>query len=140
MSGDPGVTGDPGLPLPLRGHGADVPFSRGQLGPTAARLQNAVSIDLAGAQTPTAQQLAAAWLRIAELRLPRKAVPNSVLETVEDLVTRFDAMGYGGVTRYAYSLSPADRRQQADVIRSMLASVRGAISSATDDVLMPTDD
>ena len=102
--------------------------------------RDAVSIDLAGAQTPTAQQLAAAWLRIAELRLPRKAVPNSVLETVEDLVTRFDAMGYGGVTRYAYSLSPADRRQQADVIRSMLASVRGAISSATDDVLMPTDD
>ena len=140
MTGDSGVTGDLGLPLPLRGHGTEVPFSRRQLIPTAARLQDAVSIDMAGAQTPTAQQLAAAWLRIAELRLPRKAVPNSVLETIEDLVARWDAMGDSGVTRYAYSLSPADRRRQADLIRSMLASVQVAISSASDNVLVPTDD
>jgi hypothetical protein len=38
------------LPLPLRGHGVEVPFSRDQLIPTAARLQDAVSIDLSGAE------------------------------------------------------------------------------------------
>ena len=127
------------LPLPLRGHDADVPFSRGQLAPTAERLRDAVSLDLGGADVPTAQQLAAAWLRIAELRLPRKAVPNGVLETIEDLVTRWDTVGYGGLTRYAYSLTPAERRTHADLIKSMLAAVRDAMASASDGVLVPTD-
>jgi len=127
------------LPLPLRGHDADVPFSRGQLEPTAQRLQDAVSVDMAGAAVPTPQQLAAAWMRIAELRLPRKAVPSEVLEQVEDLVTRWDAMGYGGLTRYAYSLTPAERRTQADLITSMLAAVRDAMNRASDGVLVPTD-
>jgi len=134
------MTDEPDLPLPLRGHGVHVPFSRGQLVPTAARLRDAVTIDLGGADVPTAQQLASAWLRIAELRLPRKAVPNQVLEIVEDLVARWESMGYGGVTRYAYALSPAERRQQAEAIRSMLASVQDAIRTAADGVLLPTDD
>jgi hypothetical protein len=89
---------------------------------------------------PTPRQLASAWLRIAELRLPRTAVPNGVLESVEDLVARWDSMGYGGITRYAYSLSPAERRQQAAAINSMLAAVQDAIATATDNVLIPTDD
>jgi len=142
MAADPGpaVVPDLALPLPLRGHGADIPFSREQLAPTAARLRDSIATDLGGADEPTAQQLASAWLRIAELRLPRKAVPNAVLETVEDLVARWDSMGYGGMTRYAYSLSPAERRQQAELIRSMLATVLDAMDSAPDRVLVPTDD
>ena len=136
----PGLPDVPGLPLPLRGHDIDVPFARTQLIPTAARLQEAISVDLGCADVPTAQQLASAWLRIAELRLPRKAVPNSVLETIEDLVARWDAMGHGGLTRYAYSLTPAGRRQHADKIRSMLAAVQDAIAVAGEHVLVPTDD
>ncbi len=133
------MTDEQELPLPLRGHGIDVPFSRDQLVPTAVRLQDAVSTDLGDAEVPTAQQLASAWFRIAELRLPRKAVPNSVLEVVEELVARWDSMGYGGVTRYAYALSPAERHREAEAIKSMLAAVRDAISTAPDTALMPTD-
>jgi hypothetical protein len=128
------------LPLPLRGHDTDVPYTRQQLAATRARLQYAVHIDLGEEETPTAQQLAAAWSRVAELRLPRQAVPNAVLEVVEDLVTWWDTFGYGGLSRCAYSLSPEERRMEAMRIEAMLATVTECIHTADDVASVPSDD
>lgn len=128
------------LPLPFRGHDVEVPYSRDQLISTAARLKDAVELDLGGLEAVSPQQLASAWMRVAELRLPRKAVPNEVLEKIEDLVSRWDAMNPGGITRYAYALAPAERKAEALAIRQMFTSVQDAIRTSGSDIYVPTDD
>ena len=99
------------LPDILRDHD-DATYTAHQLEPTIARLQDAVG-DL-GAEPATAQALAAAWTRIAELRLPRKAVPGPVLSAIEDLVVEWGAQGMGGIARYAYSLTPDEMEREAE--------------------------
>ena len=90
------------LPDILRDHD-DATYTAHQLQPTIARLRAAV--DDLGTETATPQALAAAWTRVAELRLPRKAVPGPVLTAIEDLVVEWGAQGMGGIARYAYSLT-----------------------------------
>ena len=115
------------LPDILRDHD-DATYTAHQLEPTIARLQDAVG-EL-GAETPTAQALAAAWTRIAELRLPRKAVPGPVLSAIEDLVVEWGAQGMGGIARYAYSLTPDEMEREAERIRDMLTKTQAAAASA----------
>ena len=91
------------LPDILRDDHDDATYTAHQLQPTIARLRAAV--DDLGGETATPQALAAAWTRVAELRLPRKAVPGPVLTAIEDLVVEWGAQGMGGIARYAYSLN-----------------------------------
>ena len=106
----------------------DATYTAHQLEPTIARLQDAVS-DL-GSDRTTPQALAAAWTRIAELRLPRKAVPGPVLDTIEDLVVEWGSRGMGGIARYAYSLTPDEVEREGERIREMLEATRAAAASA----------
>ena len=103
-------------------------YTAQQLAPTLARLREAVG-DL-GAEGVTAPALAAAWTRLAELRLPRKAVPGPVLDAIEDLVAAWGAHGMGGIARHAYSLTAAERETAAERIREMLAATEAAAASA----------
>ncbi len=106
----------------------DATYTAHQLEPTIARLRDAVG-DL-GTEEPTPQGLAAAWTRIAELRLPRKAVPGPVLDEIEDLVVEWGSRGMGGIARYAYSLSPEELGREAERIRDMLEATEAAAASA----------
>ena len=106
----------------------DATYTAHQLEPTIARLQDAVR-DL-GSDGTTPQALAAAWTRIAELRLPRKAVPGPVLDTIEDLVVEWGSRGMGGIARYAYSLTPDEVEREGERIREMLDATRAAAASA----------
>ncbi len=115
------------LPDILRDHD-DATYTAHQLAPTIARLRAAV--DDLGAETPTPQGLAAAWTRVAELRLPRKAVPGPVLSVIEDLVVEWDSHGMGGIARHAYSLTPAEIESEAERIRDMLTNAEAAAASA----------
>ncbi|MCY3882390.1 MAG: hypothetical protein OXG61_09750 [Chloroflexi bacterium] len=106
----------------------DATYTAHQLEPTIERLQDAVS-DL-GTGEPTPQALSAAWTRIAELRLPRKAVPGPVLDAIEDLVVEWGSQGMGGIARYAYSLTPDELGRETERIREMLEATRAAAASA----------
>ena len=116
------------LPDILRDDHDDATYTAHQLEPTIERLQDAV--DDLGAEGPTPQALAAAWTRIAELRLPRKAVPGPVLDAIEDLVVEWGAQGMGGIARHAYSLTPDELEREGERIRDMLAATQGAAASA----------
>ena len=116
------------LPDILRDDHDDATYTAHQLEPTIARLQDAV--DDLGTGEPTPQGLAAAWTRIGELRLPRKAVPGPVLDAIEDLVVEWGSRGMGGIARYAYSLTPDERGREAERIRDMLEATRAAAASA----------
>ncbi len=116
------------LPDILRDDHDDATYTAHQLQPTIARLRAAV--DDLGTETATPQALAAAWTRVAELRLPRKAVPGPVLTAIEDLVVEWGAQGMGGIARYAYSLTPAEMEREAERIRDMLSNAEAAAASA----------
>lgn len=106
----------------------DVTYTARQLEPTIARLQDAIE-DLGGPK-PTPQALAAAWTRIAELRLPRKAVPGPVLNAIEDLVVAWGGREIGGIAGYAYSLKPEELEREGERIRDMLTNAQAAAASA----------
>lgn len=107
----------------------DATYTAHQLEPTIARLRDAVQ-DLGAEGETTPQALAAAWTRIAELRLPRKAVPGPVLDSIEDLVVEWGARGMGGIARYAYSLNEDELGCEAERIRDMLTATEAAAASA----------
>jgi len=116
----------------------DVPYTAEQLAPTIARLRAALS-DLRRAGPPPAQRLAAAWTRVAELRLPRKAVPGPVLAEVERLVALWDAHAPGGIGRYAATLSPERVEHEARLIGWMLDETEAAAQDAPAEPLVPTE-
>ena len=117
------------LPDMLRDDLEDATYTARQLEPTIARLRAAVDVDLAGAEA-SPQRLAAAWTRIAELRLPRKAVPTPILREIEDLVVLWGSHGIGGIAAHAYGLPPAEREREADRVRAMLGAAEAAATSA----------
>jgi hypothetical protein len=80
------------IPVALLYDYPEVAYTREQLRPTIERLTLALDVDLAAGSAPQ-QRLAAAWTRIAELRFPRKAVPQQVLDAIEDLVLRWSREG-----------------------------------------------
>ena len=125
------------LELPRIFHEHDpVTYTAEQLQPTLQRLRAAVADVEAEEVTPTA--LTSAWTRIAELRLPRKAVPQVVLSEVEDLVIRWDqhaVNGSGGIASCAYALSEVERSREAGRIRSMLAAAEAASESGPRDAV-----
>ena len=110
---------------------AAIAYSAEQLAPTLARLRQAAS-DVT-ADPVTAPALAAAWTRLAELRLPRKAVPPAALSEIEDLVIQWGSHsinGSGGISACAYALSEIERGRAAARIRMMLAQTEAAASAA----------
>ncbi len=117
------------LPAMLRDDHEDATYTARQLEPTIARLRAAVEVDLAGAEA-TPQRLAAAWTRIAELRLPRKAVPTAILREIEDLVVLWGSHGIGGIAAHAYTLPSDEREREAVRIREMLEVAEAAATSA----------
>lgn len=118
---------DSELPQMFREH-EDATYTALQLEPTIERLQRAVADMSATPVTP--QALASAWTRIAELRLPRKAVPAEVLREIETLVVAWGSHGMGGIAAQAYSLSVEEREREAERIRQMLAVVEAAAEVA----------
>ena len=115
------------LPEMFREHG-DASYTATQLEPTLQRLRAAVE-DVAS-EPVTPQVLSAAWTRIAELRLPRKAVPAPVLHEIEELVIAWGSHGMGGIAAHAYSLDADEREREAARIREMLAATEAAASNA----------
>ena len=115
------------LPEMFREHG-EASYTSQQLEPTLQRLRAAVDDISASPVTP--QALAAAWTRIAELRLPRKAVPGAVLHEIEELVVGWGSHGIGGIAAQAYSLGDAEREREAARIRGMLAITEAAAANA----------
>ena len=115
------------LPEMFREHG-DASYTSRQLEPTLRRLRAAV--DDVSASPVTPQALAAAWTRIAELRLPRKAVPGPVLHEIEELVAAWGSHGIGGIAAQAYSLGEEEREREAERIRGMLAITETAAANA----------
>lgn len=119
------------LPPPLRhdhDHDHDAVYTAEQLAPTIARLRAAVAGLGEGAPAPAA--LAAAWTRVAELRLPRKAVPAEVLDEVEALAVAWSAHGMGGIARHAWALAPGERAREGERLRAMLAATLAAAADA----------
>ena len=127
------------LPPPFQYDGMEVPYTAEQLAPTIERLEDAVSRDLGGNFGTPQQRLAAAWTRIAELRLPRKAVPNAVLTAVEDLVAIWDGYGQGGITRQAYALGEEELAHETARIEWMLAYTKGAAEIGFVVPVVPTE-
>lgn len=115
------------LPEMFREHG-DASYTARQLEPTLERLQAAVD-DVAELPV-TPQALAAAWTRIAELRLPRKAVPGPVLHEIEEMVVAWGSQGIGGIAAQAYSLGDEEREREAERVRGMLAFTQAAAANA----------
>ena len=111
--------------------GDDLAFTPEELQPALDRLREAVSIDLErGAGTPQ-QRVAAAWKRIAELRLPRTVIPNAVLDELERLIATWDShRPPGGMSKAAFSLTPAECEAAAERIRWMLHTVEEAARNA----------
>jgi hypothetical protein len=127
------------LPPMFRGHDVEVPYTREQLAPTIKRLRDALELDLGSAAGTSQQRLAAAWTRIAELRLPRKAVPNRVLDEVEYLVGIWDSYGQGGIARYAFALSDEQIEREHRRIARMLELALAASSDDFPLTLVPTE-
>jgi len=119
------------LPQMFREHG-DATYTAQQLEPTLLRLQAAVSDVSTDPVSPAS--LASAWTRIAELRLPRKAVPAPVLREIEELVVAWGSHGIGGIAAHAYALNETEREIEAQRIRAMLALTESAAANAP---LMP---
>ena len=115
------------LPEMFREHG-DASYTAEQLAPTLRRLRAALD-DVSG-DSVSPQALAAAWTRVAELRLPRKAVPGPVLHEIEELVVAWGSHGIGGIAAHAYSLSDGERAWEAERLRAMLAVTESAAASA----------
>lgn len=115
------------LPDIFREHG-DPAYTAEQLQPTLDRLRAAVR-DLDDSPT-SPQTLIAAWTRIAELRLPRKAVPAPVLRELEALVVDWGTRGIGGIAAHAYSLTDEQRSIEAQRIHAMLAATETAAANA----------
>ena len=115
------------LPEMFREH-VEASYTSHQLEPTLRRLQAAAD-DISGSPV-TPQSLAAAWTRIAELRLPRKAVPGPVLHEIEELVAAWGSHGIGGIAAQAYSLGEVEREREAERIREMLAITEAAAGNA----------
>ena len=125
------------LPLALRHDHDDAVYTAEQLAPTIARLRAAVA-ELGG-DAATPQGLAAAWTRVAELRLPRKAVPGEVLDEVEALAVAWGAHGMNGIARHAYALAPDEREREAERLRAMLAATLAAAADAPAVALYPSE-
>ena len=115
------------LPEMFREHD-EASYTARQLEPTLQRLQSAAN-DVETSPV-SAQALAAAWTRIAELRLPRKAVPGQVLHEIEDLVIAWDSHGIGGIAAHAYWLGESEREIEAQRIRDMLKLTEDAAADA----------
>ena len=111
------------LPQMFRAH-EDAIYTSSQLEPTIERLQRAVADLSASPVTP--QALASAWTRIAELRLPRKAVPAEIVREIEYLVVAWGSHAIGGIAAHAYSLNDEERDREAERIRRMLAAAEAA--------------
>jgi len=103
-------------------------YTAQQLEPTRARLRSAV--DDLGTARPGAAALVVAWTRIAELRLPRKAVPGAVLDQIEALVAVWGSHATGGIAQHAYALSEDERAVEAARIRGMLSATEAAAANA----------
>ena len=124
------------LPEMFREHG-DATYTSQQLEPTLQRLRDAVG-DISESPV-SAPALAAAWTRIAELRLPRKAVPAPVLHEIEDLVIAWGSHGMGGIAAHAYSLNAEEREWEAARIRELLAVTEAAAAGAPSAPLYQTE-
>jgi hypothetical protein len=126
------------VPPGLRDSGMEVPYTPEQLEPTLTRLRAAVA-DLDGPAGTERTRLAAAWTRIAELRLPRKAVPVSVLDEVERLVAAWDGYGQGGITRHANAISEHQLRVEKQRVEWMLSRTEEAAAIGFVVPLIPTE-
>ena len=124
------------LPEMFREHG-DASYTAQQLAPTLRRLRAAV--DDVSELPVTPQALAAAWTRIAELRLPRKAVPGPVRHEIEELVVEWGSQGIGRIAAQAFSLGAAEREREAERIRRMLAITEAAAANAPPAPLYETE-
>ena len=124
------------LPDLFREHG-DPAYTADQLQPTLDRLRAAIR-DVNDAPV-SPQALIAAWTRIAELCLPRKAVPAGVLREIEALVVDWGARRIGGIAAYAYCLTDEQRAIEAERIRAMLAATETAAANAPTTPLYRTE-
>lgn len=137
---EPGdVVREEDLPPLFRGHDLEVPYTPGQLRPTRERLRAAIEVDLARTAGTPAQRLAAAWTRVAELRLPRKAVPGPVLDAIEGLVMTWERYEPGGIGRYAGSLGVEGIAMEAARLRWMLAEVEREMVLGHPSEVVPTE-
>jgi hypothetical protein len=127
------------LPLPFRDENIEVPYTAEQLVPTVRRLRDALAIDLASSYGTPQQRLGAAWTRIAELRLPRKAVPNSVLNTIEELMLAWDRFAPDGIKRYARTLSDEEVDREAGRIAWMLRETEAAANRGYTNEVVTTE-
>ena len=127
------------LPPGLRDDGREVPYTAAQLAPTLARLRAALENDLARTSGTAQERLAAAWTRIAELRLPRKAVPVAVLDEIEALVALWDGYGRDGILRHAFSRTDAQVDQAAKRIAWMLGETEASAALGYTQELVPSE-
>jgi hypothetical protein len=127
------------LPPPFDTEGLDVPYTAKQLEPTMKRLRHAVDVDLKSDGRRPQERLAAAWTRIAELRLPRKAVPVNVLDEIERLTLAWDHYGRGGIVRHALSLSDAEAAKEAGRIVWMLRETEALAAADFPYEVVPTE-
>jgi hypothetical protein len=128
------------LPPMLRDDGIDVPYTAEQLAPTLKRLRDALEKDLAAPHGTPQARLAAAWTRIAELRLPRKAVPARVLDEIETLVARWDTYGDGNpIARHAATLTDPEVETERERIAWMLRRTEAAANLGYTTAAVPTE-
>jgi len=103
------------------------------------RLRLALEEDIERPGGSPQQRLAAAWTRIAELRLPRKAVPQVVLQEIEDMVIIWDRYGRGGIVRAAAALSDEAVEKEVERIRWMLTTTEYAAATGPAEPVVPTE-
>ncbi|MFN0094667.1 MAG: hypothetical protein ACKVVT_07805 [Dehalococcoidia bacterium] len=113
----------------------DPKFDPAELGPARDRLAAAVR-ELEETPGTPQHRLAAAWTRVAELRLPKVVAPTAVLDELERLIAVWDKAGrFGGITGAAYRLRDDAIREEEARIRWMRditeeAFVRGEAARA----------
>ncbi len=127
------------LPPGLRDDGIEVPYTAGQLAPTLKRLRDALEKDLAATHGTPQTRLAAAWTRIAELRLPRKAVPSRVLDELEEIIVAWDGYAANGIGRHAATLTEAEVETERERIAWMLRRTEAAAGLGYTVEVVPTE-
>lgn len=128
------------LPPMLRDDGIEVPYTEAQFAPTLKRLRDALEKDLAATHGTPQSRMAAAWTRIAELRLPRKAVPSRVLDEIETLVACWDTYDHGnGIARHAATLTDLEVETERERIVWMLRRTEAAAALGYTTEAVPTE-
>jgi hypothetical protein len=106
----------------------EVPCPPEDLARAERRLREAIEIDLRSFGDEPAMGLAAAWTRVAELRLPGWCLPSRVRDEIDRLVVMWDhRRGSSAIRNTALGLGPGEVADECERLARMLAELEHAL-------------